>query len=451
MSKPTIYQHYDYGSPIVENTYGTFAKMLKAVLVTGYSEITGVSIEQYQYDLTKMLLKSPVKLSTNAHIHIKTGAISFPSNYPILVRQLLKTENNVYHYLCDHDSVESFPLDSNVTLWKKPLGWTLKFENEALGKYVFVNATGWHLRVHDAIPSSWDVSWAKCARVTLGRDMHDIDTFKEYPTPYSEVQPNYAFDSFDWSGIRPSLCNWIYAYYDSFSSHYPNSGTQNGTRHWSIIGDENTFYLFQSHYTNGWAKCYRAYGVTAIKSNYENDDTAFAIWGNTMGTNNWQQWLNESPLFISQTSGLNNNNNEPHYKNAFIYRTIGQTNFSYPTQCKTVSLCGISDADTRSGRTGWAWDDATYKSISLYPMYVVEKGHRIRGELVGAKWIPQDIDSLANGGHNSNIINDVTLNNTNKKIAIFNFRHRLHGDYGVNYVAMDLDSDWSEHVYVFPE
>ncbi len=118
MSKPTIYQHYDYGSPIVENTYGTFAKMLKAVLVTGYSEITGVSIEQYQYDLTKMLLKSPVQLSTNAHIHIKTGAISFPSNYPILIRQLLKTENNVYHYLCDHDSVESFPLDSNVTLWK---------------------------------------------------------------------------------------------------------------------------------------------------------------------------------------------------------------------------------------------------------------------------------------------------------------------------------------------
>ena len=450
MSKPTIYQHYDYGSPIVENTYGTFAKMLKAVLVTGYSEITGVSIEQYEHDFSKMYLISPIQLSVNSHMHIKTGSVNFPENYKILVREHKKTEKNLYHYVCEHESTESFPLDSNVTIWKKPLGWTLKFEDLTKNKYVFENATGWCLRIHDEmISSGWNTSWAKSARVALGRDMYDIDTFKEPPTPYSEIQPSYTFDSFDWSGIRPSMCQWLYSWYQGFSSYTPNSAPQNGTRHWSIIGDENTFYLFISPFNN-WSKTYHAYGVTAIKSNYENDDTAFAIWGSTIGRDNYLQWYNTSQLFCSHTDGLNNNNNEPHYKNAFIYRTIGQSNFNYPTQCKTISLCGIGGNGPRSGRTGWAWDDVALKSISIFPLYVIEKGHRLRGELVGAKWIPQNIDSLASGGHNSNMITETFINNIERKYAIFNFRNDFYNDNGANYVAMDLDEDWSEHVYQFP-
>lgn len=446
MSRPTIYQNLDNGAPVVNNTWGNLYLMLKKVLVEGYGDTT-VSIEQYPFDTSKVLITSPVALSTNSHWVVKETTDYFDEGYKFLTTELWKQDDSNYLYIAEHDNTTmSFPKADGIILWKKPLGWTIKFEDATQNKIVFVNAKGWHLRVHDAAPTGWTSTWAKCARVTLGKDMWDIDTYKEYPTPYSEVQPKYAFDSFDWNGIRPSLLQWTYAYNNAWNTGSGSNAPTDGFRHWSIIGDENTFYLFLSSFSNH-DKAYHAYGVTGINSYYENDDNAFAIWGNTIASNAARYWHNMSSLFLSQTQGLSNNNNEPHHKNSYIYRTLGQIDFSYPSVCKTMAVVGNSDIDHRSGRTGWGWDDGLLKSISLFPMYVVEKNFRMRGELVGAKFIPQNIDSVAIGAHNSNIICDSVFNNMERKIAIFNFRHRFDTDQGINYVAMELDTDWSERIY----
>ena len=448
MSKPTIYQHFDYGSPVVSNNYGSLGAMLKKVLVTGYSEAENITIESYIADDTKVVISTALNLSINTHWFVKRGGISFDINHRFLIRSLLRSDNGVNYYLAEHDSnvnIGAIPRNENVVLWKKPLGWTIAFEDELQGKYVFVNQKGWHLRVHDEIPSGWNVSWSKSARVTLGREMWDIDTFKEYPTPYSEILPEIAFVPFVWNGTRPSMCVFNYAYVQAWGTQNGDAVPTNGTRQWSIIGDENTFYLFQSPF-NDLARTYQPFGVTAIKSYYDDDETAFALWGCTVAISGARQWYNSSSLFNSTLDGLANDNNEPHYKNSFIYRTRGQTNFNYPSTCKTATLAGNSQVDHRSGRMGWGWDDNTLNTISLLPYNVVEKFFRLRGELVGAKFIPQTVTSIGDAGHSSNMVFDSLLGNVPRKIAMFNYRHRFDADHGSNYVAMELDTDWSEHL-----
>ena len=295
------------------NEWGSLTKVLDEVLVTGSNEQDILSItttedpEDSRYWLSTIILNTGHKFTKELHVVAISGISS--SEYNTVFRVQDTTKNSIQIAFLK-ELQEDKPLDVVNTTGAKiklaPLGYEIAFTdtNKRVYKSKDPNVNVCYLRVDDSCPIGYDPSWLKFARVSMYSEMNDIDDF--YPRIGRLKAPYYVTDPVraevpSGNGVkgRYGESKWYYignVNADNYSeSTVPNS---NEPRKYELIGDNKTFYLFnsmESYYISGqrMGKCFGEYIDTDNPNNINNHILCAHEWPTTAENTYWNgRYLN---------------------------------------------------------------------------------------------------------------------------------------------------------------
>lgn len=147
-----------------------------------------------------------------------------------------------------------------------PLGYAKEFSDSGKAVYRNANALAEHrpfLRVDCSKPSNWLDSYAKVARVGVMTECTDInDTSSGYVLPYDNSNPSRNWESTG-SGTSATTfwAKWFYSDSVLHSSGGNHASSIAGNKKWTIIGDEEAFYLIVQNNSNEYSKQVYGFGV----------------------------------------------------------------------------------------------------------------------------------------------------------------------------------------------
>ena len=231
-------------SPQINGVFGSLVKVLKAVLVDGFNEL---SVTKGTYDNSK----KQIELSfTRGHGFGVTSVVSISgSSDPKLNKEFRVIESRFDSIILHSEEPVNLSDISNIKVKFAPLGYELVYDDITnTGTACFKSKDGNILKVIDAPLSGYNTSWTKYARVVAGNnidrggDFIDNQKFPKHNTypdlektgdgPAGSGQVGYL----SWEYSRPGQDNTSYhSYVDQVTGF---------TSNWSIIGDDRTFYLF---------------------------------------------------------------------------------------------------------------------------------------------------------------------------------------------------------------
>lgn len=230
-------------SPQINGMFGSLVKVLKAVLVDGFNEL---SVTKGVYDNSKKQIEL---FFTRGHGFGVTSVVSISgSSDPKLDKEFRVIESRLDSIILHSEDPVNLSDVSNIKVKFAPLGYELVYDditNEGIA--CFKSKDGNILKVIDAPLNGYDTSWTKYARVVAGNsidgggDFINNQKFPKHNTyPNLEKTGNGPAGSgqvgyLSWEYARPVQDNSYYGYVDQATGFISN---------WSIIGDDRTFYLF---------------------------------------------------------------------------------------------------------------------------------------------------------------------------------------------------------------
>ena len=242
------------GSTELNNSWGSLGSVLKATLYEGFNEkiMKNLSLDA-ETKLITVTLDLGHGYSYNQVVRLSGIDPSLDGDYRIVD---LIFNSIVIYYKGDSSQIPvklfEDPLDESCKIKVSPLGYDLLYDDFNLsGQLVFKNKCEKSpavLKIIDAIPpNAYTTTWAKFARIVVGRDMVDINNFtNNEKVPFVPDFPNPELTG---NGVKGSagihgFAKW---YYSAVKGHtFTETGVPNRIypTDWRIIGDDKTFYLF---------------------------------------------------------------------------------------------------------------------------------------------------------------------------------------------------------------
>lgn len=223
------------GTPDLDNSYGSLAKVLTGCLVTGFNEMVVEGITPYNETLSRVELKIGHGLEEKQVIEFSTG----------IQKRVLAVDNN--SIIVDG----AIALEEGLSLKVAPLGYEIVFISEDEKTVCFKNNSDRNpgiLKVMDEIPpNGYPTSWAKYARVVIGLEVDSNGNFVDnIKAPVYSNNPDPELGSPGSSGSGNTIygaAKWFYA--SKNDAYHRESISPEGSfpRPWKIIGDSETFYL----------------------------------------------------------------------------------------------------------------------------------------------------------------------------------------------------------------
>lgn len=259
-----FFVHTNIGAPQLSNESGKLISVLDACLVNGFG------------------LQSVSSLTTSG----TTATVVFPSAHNFMRFQVIRisganqSEFNGEHCITsipDANSV-SFELarppstsiaTGLITCDLAPLGWKSPFS--AAGRRAYRNNIPGapFLRVIDEVDPVWPTTYSKYAKVGICEDMTDINTIIGHQAPFDPTKPdkNWIVEAIG-SEIYGGWAKWHYATNqpennaNAMSSQTP----ANGDRSWTLVGDGETFFIFNRTTTGTTNETPIAHGFGSLKN-----------------------------------------------------------------------------------------------------------------------------------------------------------------------------------------
>ena len=452
-----MYSSNDAGAPALTNTYGSLAGLLKTVLVTGYGDTNITSI--IKLDDKKIKVVSNVELLFQLESVVYFKNITGHENTRFHVKEIV--DNNTL-ILKNYDGVDliSFGTDfGSGILYRKGLGFNILYEdfaNATKRKIVFTNRNGWNLRIHDEQPtetSLWTASWAKGARVSWGREMTNIDTWATYPKNYVASRPT-SWKSPTRVGLSGTPANnskisenaWYYATKDNQLVNAPNDGTRN----WTIIGNDTTFYLWINPQIDTNYSMQMCYGFGEFDTLIYNDvNNAFLIsyvnsYMPSTGAEFYVINRNRSCFNFNSTSVYDDQNDLDYYYKYFqLASKYNQSTPNYPTHAGLKWLTGNGTGIYSGFTSNFTMANNGIANSMIYsPMYINEYGGILRGVLKGAKAIIVPINSFSQPYSLSNDYFFVDASEYEDDDRKFIIKTQTTGDLATSSIMFNLYEDW---------
>lgn len=455
--KPIFYTSNDYGAPQINNTWGSLVKMLKTVLVDGFGDMAGVTVERIDDITLKVTTPTEYPVSLESIIFFK-GTVEH-DNTRFTVKSI-ESPNIFIAKSYDNTDLSYFDTpDLTLTLTHKSLGYGLKYDNiETQGKAVFTNRNDWNLRVHDEFPKEnnlWNASWAKGARISWGREMSDIDTWSTKPRnqfasrPDSWKQPTYVGGT-NQNYLKLSENVWYYST-GVMTSNVMSSviDTNMNNKHWMILGTDTTFYLWVGTSTSLYPSASHCYGFGEFDSFLNNDyNNAFLIsWVGT-NTSTFYTYTNASVFNWQAYSYQNDVDDTFQYKMLQLATPYTQMQGLSPRHGNTTWLMAGSKYDSYSGLSDsfnlMALDNAT---MMYSPMYIEEYPYILRGKHKGVYAILNNILNISRVVCETGLyftVDKYTNDELNDKKLLIKTQGYLYNSTATNTVSVmfDMDEDW---------
>lgn len=231
-------------SPQIDGMFGSLVKVLKAVLVDGFNEL---SVTKGVYDNSKKQIEL---FFTRGHGFGVTSVVSISgSSDPKLDKEFRVIESRLDSIILHSEDPVNLSDVSNIKVKFAPLGYELVY-NDITNKGIacFKSKGGDILKVIDAPLSGYNTSWTKYARVVAGNNI-DIggDFIDNQKFPKHNTYPNLEKTGNGPAGSgQVGYLSWEYArYVQDTTSYYRYVDQVTGfISNWSIVGDDRTFYLF---------------------------------------------------------------------------------------------------------------------------------------------------------------------------------------------------------------
>lgn len=230
-------------SPKIDATFGSLVKVLKAVLVEGFNEL---SVTRGTYDNSKKQIELFFK---RGHGFTTASVVSISGSLDTKLNKEFRVIESRFDSIILH-SEESINLSdiSNIKVKFAPLGYELVYDDITnTGTACFKSKDGNILKVIDAPLSGYNTSWTKYARVVAGNNIDRGGDFID-----NQKFPKHAtYPDLEKTGNGPAgsgkvgYLSWEYTrYVQDDTSYFPYTSQVTGfTSNWSIIGDDRTFYL----------------------------------------------------------------------------------------------------------------------------------------------------------------------------------------------------------------
>lgn len=266
-----------HSMPQIFGNWGELIKVLKKVLCDGGDKSRVVSIEVDNDN--KILTIEPEQGHFTETMVVRLEGVSedIDGEYRILKRVSANGKLKA-HFKPGIETI-SEPVDTTEEskIYLAPLGWEIIYDDiENTGVAQFKNksavASG-VLKVIDALPpNGYKTTWAKFARICFGQRPDGEGGFinnEKSPKWANIPNPELTGDGVEGERGKHGWDRWIYS--SKLGPHVTYVSTDSGTnKHWAVIGDDRTFYLFIA----GTGDQYTIYSFGNYDSNLENDPHA---------------------------------------------------------------------------------------------------------------------------------------------------------------------------------
>ena len=247
------------GAPTIINAYGTLEAFLNTTLCTGFNLQKAIKVEVLE-DKIKIYLETPTHSYITDQVISLSGAVETPYNREY---RIYKTSSEyITVLLSESDTPKLLTTLTNFQVKIAPLGFTRVFTKATTTGITscFKNSSKTSpaiLKVIDDLPpNSFVNGWARYARVVAGQE---IDAFGDFindrKVPYHPDYPdaeNTGNGVSGASGIH-GFAKWDYApSSDSYNRENYTGNTGSFPRKWTLIGDDNTFYLILDSHGDGY-------------------------------------------------------------------------------------------------------------------------------------------------------------------------------------------------------
>ena len=236
------------GAPVLKQQWGSLTDLLRGCFVDGFNPQTAVSVSILDGLATIVLPES--------HGFIKHQVVSISgsdnSDFNMDYRVI---DSKGSHIVVKTDLVAS-SVSGVIVVKTAALGWTEKYTGTHKSVYTAKDTVTnpFFLRVDDSMPTGYNDTWAKFARVTISDGINSIDDFSGFKkAPYTTVNPDTNENGDGVSGTS-GIFGWAKWYHGSYvqssqSYFYESQPTSTTVANkyilnWDIVGDDSTVYLF---------------------------------------------------------------------------------------------------------------------------------------------------------------------------------------------------------------
>ena len=260
----------------IKNEWGSLVKVLDEVLITGCNEQDILSIitiqdpEDDRYWLSTITLNTNHKFEKDIHVVEITGASD--SNFNTVFR-VQDVGDNFIKIAFNKTKTLNKPADVTTTGAKiklAPLGYVKTYSDTNKAIYKTGSGNTCYLRVDDSCPAGYDPTWTKFARVGIYSDIKNFDDIQVRPgrlkAPYYPEDPfrNELPKGSGATGLYGEA-KWYYAVRsDRVNPVETDVVNNNNNAPFQVIGDNKTFYLFNSLLNivnlSGWQEVGRCFG-----------------------------------------------------------------------------------------------------------------------------------------------------------------------------------------------
>lgn len=362
------------GAPNLASEWGSLLSVLKGCLLNGFNEqqVSSVAIAN---GIATITLGSDHGFIENQVVSV-SGANE----------ALFNTEYRVLSVAATNITVKAPDIESvtgSILIKTASMGWTEKFTGTNKSVFAAKDTTKnrFVLRVDNSLPTGYDTSWAKFARVTIAENMIDIDNFGSFakaPTAPNNINTNEQGNGVTGASGAYGWAKWYHGIETIPFLKEQSTAGQSPSLEWEIVGDDSCFYLWVK-ITNSDGRATYAFttidafssidsfncflsatdGLRAANANGEFDST-----GRNSANCQWKS-LDTSGKFILRN-----------------YTGIGNTH----EPCGLFSL-NVGNSQQVSGRSeSLPFPNRPDNGVILHDVYV-KTDNGIRGTLPCVKWI----------------------------------------------------------------
>lgn len=363
-----FYVHTNTNAPQLQNAYGCMIDVLDACLINGFGSQSVATLTASGTRVTATF--------GSAHNYLQYQVIK--------IAGATQTEFNGEHRILTVPNANTITFELNavpsvttatgtITSSLPSLGWLKPFSGTGKAAYRSSNtllASRPYLRVIDALDPAYTSTYAKYAKVGIVEDMTDIDTMLGVQAPFDAASPDK-----NWIGTgsgTAAINGWAKWYYArgsaiSTSSSLDGNTAANGMRNYTIIGNDEFFYVLNGHTSADLNNL--IYGFGALHSNDKAFYLSATLSYQTASTNNTPSY--NSPLSSGAVSMV------------CTIRSFTGTALSGNTG-KCVGIAPNQGAFFSGGGNTYDSSNIVYSDV-----YCVDSSNVMRGAYQSLKWIYQ--------------------------------------------------------------
>jgi hypothetical protein len=293
--------------------------------------------------------------------------------------RVLSTTATTFTFAVDGTPQSPATTQSSLQVKVAPLGFQIAFTgtNKRVYRSQNINGPRTFLRVDNSLDPVYTTTYAKYAKVTIAEAMTDIDTFGSGGRAPYDVSSPTKNEVGTGSGVSAvnGWYKWIYAMYST--ADYSGDGGA-VTKSWQIVGDDRGFYLFNRLDNSYWNTQYAFQEIVSFKSGDAYPTMLAAHDANYPANGAWKNYPDDR-CNLDRTGDSVGKVMMRNYTQAGNYINVWTQTMNF------------SNSQLVSGRTGNVpWPNGPDFSLILTPVYIMEPGGHVRGQLPGMYYTPHN-------------------------------------------------------------